>query len=118
MTAHVAKQGNIAHETSTSQEDRLDTAAWGLIVIMAGAIALPAGPLANILAAATGAALLGVNIVRAMAGLAVSWFSAVLGGVVLVAAVAAMAGTHIDVIAAFLIAMGVAVVASALVDRG
>jgi hypothetical protein len=84
---------------------------------MAGAISLPGGPAAHALATVTGASLLGVNVVRATAGLAVSWFSAVLGGVVLGAGVAALACTHIDVLAPFLVAMGVAVIASALFSR-
>jgi hypothetical protein len=100
-----------------SLEDRLDTAAWGLLAVLVGVFALPGGPVTDGLAIATGAGLLGINAVRRSAGLPIRWFSSVLGAVVILAGAAALAGSHIDVFAAFFIALGVVTVVAAIARR-
>jgi hypothetical protein len=98
-------------------EARLETAAWGMIAILVGAVLLPSGPLTYWLAALAGAGLLGVSALRRASGIAVNWFSAVLGGVMVVAGAAALAGTHIDVFAAFFLALGIVLVVIAGLRR-
>jgi hypothetical protein len=99
-------------------EDRFDTVGWGLLSVVVGVMAMPSNMTTYALAAAAGAAMLGLNVARRMAGVPVRWLSVVLGAVVLVAGVAAMAGMTIDVFAAFFVLLGVVVVAGAILRRG
>ncbi len=72
-----------------AREARLDTVGWGLLAILVGVMAMPSGMPTYLLAAATGAAMLGLNVWRLATGLRVRWFSTVLGAVILVAGLAA-----------------------------
>jgi hypothetical protein len=98
-------------------EDRFDAVGWGLLSIVVGVMAMPSNTTTYVLAAAAGAAMLSLNVVRLVAGVPVRWLSVVLGSVVLVAGIAAMAGMKIDAFAAFFVLLGVVVVAGAIVRR-
>ena len=106
-----------APSASGTLEDRFDSIGWGLLAILVGVMALPSGTPTYVLAAVTGGAMLGINVARRLIGVPVRWFSVVLGAVVLAAGVAAMAGTKFDLFAAFFVALGLVVIAGAIIGR-
>jgi hypothetical protein len=105
----------VAQERRGAFEARLETAAWGMIAILVAAVLLPSGAVAELLACAAGAGLIGVNAVRRASGIAVNVVSVVLGGAFLVAGAAALAGTHVDVLATFFLALGIVMIVVAAV---
>ncbi len=95
-------------------EDRLETVAWGFLFLLFGAWALPGGQPQYLAVAGAGALLVGVNVVRAFAGVAVGWFSLVLGTTAFVAGLGALGGVRIDDVALFFALIGVVLVAGAV----
>lgn len=98
-------------------KERLDSVAWGLLAVLVGTLAIPAGTPGRLLAIATGAGLLVVNAVRWNHGLEVQWLSTVLGIVVLVGGLAALGGAELNLFAAFCITLGCVAIGLALLDR-
>ena len=97
-------------------ESRFDTVGWGLLFLLFGALALPNGTAEYISAAAVGAAMLGLNGLRVVAGVALRWFSVILGTVMLAAGIGALAGLHMDVFVLFFALAGMVTIAGALVE--
>jgi hypothetical protein len=97
-------------------EDRLDSIGWGLVFLLIGALALPNGPIEYVSAAAVGAAMLGLNIVRLIESVPVRWFTVILGSVLLVGGTGALAGVHMDVFLLFFVVAGVVTIAGSLIQ--
>lgn len=94
---------------------RFDTAGWGLLFVLVGALAMPNGTAEYLAVAAVGALMLALNAGRVVAGVPVRWFSIILGSVTLVAGAGAMAGIRIDAFVLFFFALGIATVIGAVV---
>lgn len=97
-------------------ESRFDTVGWGLLFMLFGALALPNGTAEYASVAAVGAAMLGLNLVRIFVDLPVRWFSIILGTVMLVAGIGALAGLHMDVFVLFFVLAGVVTIVGAVVQ--
>lgn len=94
--------------------DRLDGAAWGLLFLLLGAMALPSGTTEYAAVAAAGALLVGLNGLRAIAHIEIGWLSVVLGTTALIAGVGALAGIRIDDVALFFALIGVVLIGGAI----
>lgn len=94
---------------------RFDTAGWGLLFVLLGALAMPKGTAEYLAVAAVGALMLGLNAGRVAAGVPVRWLSIILGAVTLVAGGGAMAGIEIDAFVLFFFVLGIATVIGAVV---
>ena len=94
---------------------RFDAAGWGLLLVLFGALALPRGVGEFALVAGTGAAMLGLNTLRAMAGVPVAWFGIILGAVALVAGVGAIVGVTVPAVALLFILLGLGTIIGAVV---
>ena len=69
-----------SRDKNTKQlEKRLEAFGWGLLFLLFAALALPNGNAEYASAAAVGAAMLGLNLVRVPLGVAFGWFSMVVG---------------------------------------
>lgn len=95
--------------------DRFDSAGWGLLFMLFGALAMPGGTAAYVAVAAVGALMLALNAARVASGVPVRWFSVVLGSVSLVAGASATSGLRIDAFVLFCFALGAAMVVGAVV---
>ncbi len=98
-------------------EARFETAGWGLLLIMFGALVLPQGMAEFVLVATAGAAMLGLNALRVRCGVPVSWFGIILGAVALVAGLAAIAGVTIPAFALLMMLLGLALIIGAIMRR-
>ena len=96
-------------------EDRLDSVGWGLLFLLFGALALPNGTAEYASAAATGAAMLGLNVARFILDVPVRWFSIILGTVMAVAGSGALFGVKMDVFVLFFVLAGVVTIVAAIV---
>jgi hypothetical protein len=96
-------------------EGRFDTIGWGLLFLLFGAVAMPMGPAAYGFIAAIGGLMVGLNMTRVVAGVAVRWFSAILGTALFVAGCAALAGLHMDAFVLFFVLAGLVTIGGALV---
>ena len=94
---------------------RFDTAGWGLLFVLFGALAMPNGTAEYIAVAAVGALMLVLNVGRVAAGVPVRWLSIILGSVTLVAGAGAMVGIRIDAFVLFFFVLGIATVTGAVV---
>jgi hypothetical protein len=95
--------------------DRFDTAGWGLLFMLFGALAMPNGTAEYVAVAGVGTLMLALNAVRMASGVAVRWFSIILGSVALVAGAGATVGLRIDAFVLFCFVLGAAMVAGAIV---
>jgi hypothetical protein len=93
---------------------RFDAAGWGLLLVLFGALALPRGVAEFTLVAGAGAAMLGLNALRAMAGVPVAWFGIILGAVALVAGVGAIGGVTVPAMALLFILLGLGTIIGAV----
>ncbi len=94
---------------------RFDSAGWGLLFILFGALALPRGEAESALVALTGAGMLVLNAARLRAGIEVSWFGVVLGMVAVVAGLGALVGAPVPAVPLFFVLLGLATIVGALV---
>jgi hypothetical protein len=99
-------------------DSKYDNVGWGLLFLLLGALALPNGTAEYGSVAVVGAAMLGLNGLRVVAGLPLRWFSIILGAVMLVAGTGALTGLHLDVFVLFFLLAGVVTIASALIQPG
>lgn len=97
-------------------EDRFDNVGWGLLFLLAGALALPGGTAQYAAAIAVGGAMLGLNVIRAFMFLPVRWFSIILGTVMVLAGGGALGGVHMDVFVLFFVILGVVTIGAAIVN--
>jgi hypothetical protein len=95
-------------------ESRYDTVGWGLLFLLLGVLALPSGTAEYVGAAAVGAAMLALNLIRTATAVPVSWFSIVLGAALLAAGSGATVGLHMDVFVLFFSLAGLATIAGAV----
>ena len=95
-------------------EDRFDNIGWGLLFLLFAVLALPNGTAQYATAAAVGAAMLGLNVVRVAAAVPVGWFSITLGGAFLVGGTGALAGVHTDIVMLFFVMAGVVTIGGAI----
>jgi hypothetical protein len=102
---------------SKELENRLEAVGWGLILLLIAALALPNGNAEYVSVAAVGAAMLLLNMVRKARGIAVAWFSAILGTSMLAGGTAAVFGLKMDVFVVFFALAGAVVIAGAVVGR-
>jgi hypothetical protein len=96
-------------------ESRFDTIGWGLLFLLFGAVAMPMGTAAYASIAAVGGLMVGLNAARVIAGVAVRWFSAILGTALFVAGCGALAGLHMDAFVLFFALAGAVTIVGALV---
>ncbi len=89
---------------------RLEAAAWGVVLFLVGADALPAGDPRSILIAAGGAMLLAISGIRVSSGIEVRWFTIILGSVALLAGIGHLVGITVPSLALLLMLAGMAVV--------
>ncbi len=95
---------------------RLETTSWGLFLIMLGGFALlPAVPEGTWLLGA-GVIMLGLNAVRLVAGIRVSFFTVILGTVALLSGLGSVYGVNLPVGPLLIILIGLAIIVRAL-DR-
>lgn len=97
---------------------RFDAAGWGLLFLLFAALSLPAGTAEYASAAAVGGLMIGLNLLRVVAGVEVRWFSVILGTSIAVAGTGALAGMHLDAFILFFVLAGVALIVGALVRTG
>ena len=95
-------------------EERLDSVGWGLLFLLFGALALPNGAAEYASAAAVGAAMLGLNVLRIVLDVPVRWFSIILGTVMAVAGSGALAGVKMDVFVLFFVFAGAVTIVGAI----
>jgi hypothetical protein len=116
---HLVTTGEqLAHGADLRVRDlaaRFDTAGWGLLFVLFGALAMPNGTAEYLAVAAVGALMLALNAGRVAAGVPVRWFSIILGSVTLIAGAGAMTGIRIDAFVLFFFVLGIATVAGAIV---
>jgi apolipoprotein N-acyltransferase len=107
----------VAHTTNagaTTLAHRLDVLGWGSFFLMTGILMLfPSLPEGTWLVG-LGVLLLGLAAVRVALGLAFEWFGVILGTGALLAGFGTIAGIYIPVFALFLVACGLALIASVL----
>jgi hypothetical protein len=107
----------VAHTTNadtTNLAHRLDVLGWGIFFLMTGVLMLfPSLPEGTWLVG-LGVLLLGLAAVRVALELAFEWFGVILGTGALVAGFGTIAGVYIPVFALFLVACGLALIASVL----
>jgi hypothetical protein len=96
-------------------EKRFDGVGWGLLFLAFAALALPNGTAEYASVAAVGAAMLGLNAVRVIAGVPIRWFTTVLGATGLVAGAMALGGVKVDAFALFFVFLGIVTIAAAIV---
>ncbi len=108
----------LANEAGRREPDlaaRFDTAGWGLLFVLFGALAMPNGTVEYLAVAAVGALMLALNAGRVAARVPVRWLSVILGSVALVAGAGAMVGVRIDAFVLFFFVLGIATVVGAIV---
>ncbi len=98
-------------------ESRIDAIAWGIFLVMSGAMLLVPGLPEGSWATGVGVILVGFSGARYALGLPVSAFALICGAVALVAGLGATVGMAVPWFALFLILCGLALVAGDLVRR-
>ena len=96
-------------------ESRLETVGWGLLFLLFGALAIPRGTAEFASVAAIGAAMLGLNLFRAIRHMPIAWFSAILGASIFAAGSGALAGVHMDAFVVFFVLAGAVTIGGAIV---
>jgi hypothetical protein len=99
-----ADTNNLAH--------RLDVLGWGIFFLMTGVLMLFPSLPEGIWLVGLGVLLLSLAAVRVALGLAIEWFGVILGAGALIAGFGTIAGIYIPVFALFLVACGLALIAS------
>ncbi len=110
--------GESADPGKAELEDRLDSIGWGLLFLVVGVLAIPNGTTEYVCAAAEGAALLGLNVLRLALAVPVGWFTMILGAAFLAGGVGALTGLHMDVFVLFFVAAGAVTIVGAIVKPG
>ena len=96
-------------------DQRLEAVGWGLLFLLFGALALPTGTAEYVSVAAIGAAMLGLNLFRAVRNLPIAWFSTILGASILTAGSGALAGLHMDAFVLFFVLAGAVTIGGAVI---
>jgi|GEM_PF-1625469 hypothetical protein len=110
--------GESADPHKVELEGRLDSIGWGLLFLLVGVLAIPNGTVEYACAAAVGAAMLGLNLLRVILAVPVRWFTIILGAAFLAGGSGAMAGLHMDVFVLFFVVAGVVTIVGAIVKPG
>jgi cytosine/uracil/thiamine/allantoin permease len=95
---------------------RLETISWGLFLIMLGGFALLRSVPEGTWLIGAGVIMLGLNAVRLLLGIRVSWFTVILGTVALLSGLGSVYGISIPVGPLLIILIGLAIIVRAL-DR-
>jgi hypothetical protein len=115
----VSDEGDRMSETMDLRKQelarRFDNVGWGLLFLLIAVLALPNGTTQYIAAAAVGAAMVGLNGLRVLAGVAVRWFSVFLGASFLLGGSGAAAGLHMDVFLLFFAIAGAVTIFGAII---
>jgi hypothetical protein len=104
--------------TRTDFGSRLDSIGWGLLFLMSGVLLLLPGVPDGTWLAGLGALLLGLNATRAVSGLSVDWFTAIIGIVALACGAGTIAGVVVPGFALVMVLCGFALVAGQVVRLG
>ena len=99
---------------TTNRAHRLDVLGWGIFFLMTGVLMLFPRPPEGTWLVGLGVLLLGLAAARVALGLGFEWFGVILGSGALVAGFGTIAGVYIPVFALFLVACGLALIASVL----
>jgi hypothetical protein len=103
---------------TTDLTHRLDVLGWGTFFLMTGTLMLIPGLPEGTWLVGLGVLLLGLAGLRFALGLPFEWFGPILGAGALLAGFATIAGLYIPVFALFLVACGLALIASVLSKGG
>ena len=95
---------------------RLETISWGLFLIMLGGFGLLKSVPEGTWLIGAGAIMLGLNAVRLLLGIRISWFTVLLGTVALFSGLGSVYGVNIPVGPLLVILIGLAIILRAL-DR-
>jgi cytosine/uracil/thiamine/allantoin permease len=95
---------------------RLETISWGLFLIMLGGFGLLKSVPEGTWLIGAGAIMLGLNAVRLLLGIRISWFTVLLGTVALFSGLGSVYGVNIPVGPLLVILIGLAIIVRAL-DR-
>jgi hypothetical protein len=95
---------------------RLETVSWGLFLIMLGGFALLRSFPEGTWLIGAGVIMLGLNAVRLLLGIRISWFTVILGTVALFSGLGSVYGVSIPVGPLLIILIGLAIIVRAL-DR-
>ena len=95
---------------------RLETISWGLFLIMLGGFGLLKSVPEGTWLIGAGAIMLGLNAVRLLLGIRISWFTVILGTVALFSGLGSVYGVSIPVGPLLIILIGLAIIVRAL-DR-
>ena len=104
--------------SATNLDHRLDALGWGVFFLMTGMLMLIPGLPEGTWLVGLGVLLLGLAGVRLALGLPFEWFGPILGAGALLAGFGTIAGVYIPVFALFLVACGLALIASVLSKGG
>ncbi len=95
---------------------RLETISWGLFLIMLGGFALLKSVPEETWLIGAGVIMLGLNAVRILLGIRISWFTVIVGTVALFSGVESVYGVSLPVGPLLIILIGLAIIVRAL-DR-
>jgi cytosine/uracil/thiamine/allantoin permease len=95
---------------------RLETISWGLFLIMLGGFALLRSVPEGTWLVGAGAIMLGLNAVRLLVGIRISWFTIILGMLALFSGLGSVYGVSLPVGPLLIILIGLAIILRAL-DR-
>jgi cytosine/uracil/thiamine/allantoin permease len=96
---------------------RLETVGWGLFLIMLGGFALVKGVPEGTWLIGAGLIMLGLNAVRLVLGIRISWFTIILGTIALLSGLGSVTGLDIPVGPLLIILIGLAIIVRALQPR-
>jgi hypothetical protein len=103
------------HRGNRRLEKGLDDVGWGLLLLAFAALCLPAGTAEYAAVVVVGAGMIGLNLVRIAVGLAIGWFSALLGASGVLAGSVALAGGRIDGLVVFFALSGAVIIGAAAI---
>jgi cytosine/uracil/thiamine/allantoin permease len=95
---------------------RLETMSWGLFLVMLGGFALFRSVPEGTWLIGAGVIMLGLNAVRLLLGIRISWFTVILGTVALLSGLGSVYGVDLPVGPLLIILIGLAIIVRAL-DR-
>lgn len=96
---------------------RLETICWGLFLIMIGGFALVKSVPEGTWLIGAGVIMLGLNAVRLVVGIRVSWFTLILGTIALLSGLGSVYGIEIPVGPLLIILIGLAIIVRAFERR-
>lgn len=96
---------------------RLETVSWGLFLIMLGGLAFVKDVPEGTWLIGVGLIMLGLNAVRLVLGIRVSWFTVILGTIALLSGLSSVLGVDIPVGPLLIILIGLAIIVRALQPR-